>query len=209
MKFKEFYLGEDDYRGMHKAPDKDDAPLHNLEELYPEDIYSSDAVKLYGTGDYSKDAESINIIQSARNRPRKPIKIYRAVPDINHEIKKKMKPWVDAVNYFYKWRFTPLADKNPLDKNKEYNDIYDKYFDFSDDGKAWIDAMDAKIQEFKDKMSPPIKINSGDWVTINKRYAIEHGRDNLNGKYKIVTKTVPARTLYTDGNSIHEWGYNK
>ena len=51
-------------------------------------------------------------------------------------------------------------------------------------------------------------INSGDWVTINKRYAIQHGESTLYGNYKILTKVVPAKHLYTDGNSIHEWGYD-
>lgn len=48
----------------------------------------------------------------------------------------------------------------------------------------------------------------GDWVTINKKYAVQHGKSNLDGNYMILTKTVPAKYLYTDGNSIHEWGYD-
>lgn len=51
-------------------------------------------------------------------------------------------------------------------------------------------------------------INPGDWVTINKRYAIQHGKSNLDGEYTVLSKTVPAKHLYTDGNSIHEWGYD-
>jgi len=208
MNFKEFYLDEDDYRMDHKAPSKEDAPMHNLEGTYPEDIYSGNALRLYGHGD-PMNIESISIIQSAKNRPRKLIKIYRAVPNLNYDIEKEMKPWVDAYNYFIKWKFTPMENKTSLYKNKEYNEIYDKYFDYSDGGEKWKEAMLSKIQEFKDKMIPPIKINSGDWVTINKRYAIEHGITNLNNRFKIITKTVPASTLYTDGNSIHEWGYNE
>ncbi len=57
-------------------------------------------------------------------------------------------------------------------------------------------------------VKPDSSINSGDWVTINRRYAIQHGESNLNGQYTIITKTVPAKHLYTDGNSIHEWGYD-
>jgi hypothetical protein len=57
-------------------------------------------------------------------------------------------------------------------------------------------------------VSPGSPINPGDWVTINKRYAIQHGESNLYGDYNILTKTVPAKYLYTDGNSIHEWGYD-
>ncbi len=52
------------------------------------------------------------------------------------------------------------------------------------------------------------KINPGDWVTTNRAYAVEHGRSHLNGPYKILTKTVAARDLYTEGNSLDEWGYD-
>ena len=50
-------------------------------------------------------------------------------------------------------------------------------------------------------------INSGDWVTIYRPYAKEHGMSSLRGKYKILSMTVPAKNLFTDGNSIYEWGY--
>jgi hypothetical protein len=51
-------------------------------------------------------------------------------------------------------------------------------------------------------------INTGDWVTISKRYAKAHGEGALNGEYRIVSKLVSARDIFTDGNSIHEWGYD-
>lgn len=56
---------------------------------------------------------------------------------------------------------------------------------------------------------PAIKrINPGDWVTLHRRYAVEHGRDTLRSDYKILTKIVAARDLFTDGNSLLEWGYD-
>lgn len=59
-------------------------------------------------------------------------------------------------------------------------------------------------------------INSGDWVTVNKDYAISHGKAHIyqglsgSGKkeFDIIEKKVKAKNLSTDGNSIHEWGYN-
>jgi hypothetical protein len=51
-------------------------------------------------------------------------------------------------------------------------------------------------------------INEGDWVTINKKYAIQHGEATLRGEYKLLSKDVPAKHLYTDANSIHEFGYD-
>jgi hypothetical protein len=53
-----------------------------------------------------------------------------------------------------------------------------------------------------------VGINEGDWVTINKEYAKDHGEHSLDGKYNLLTKDVTAKELYTDGNSIHEWGYS-
>lgn len=53
-----------------------------------------------------------------------------------------------------------------------------------------------------------VKIEPGDWVTISRRYAKEHGQDNLGGDFRIISKTVNARSLFTDGNSPEEWGYH-
>jgi GNAT superfamily N-acetyltransferase len=49
-------------------------------------------------------------------------------------------------------------------------------------------------------------INPGDWVTVSREYATQHGKGL--GKYKLLTKIVPAKTLFTNGDSIHEWGYD-
>jgi hypothetical protein len=128
---------------MHEAPlAGDSAPLFDLtgkytgQQIYPDDIYSYDARRMYSAGtDY--DNEAISIMQSVKDRPNAKIDIYRAVP--------------------------------------------------------------------KDK---PSKINTGDWVTTVKQYAVEHGEDNLGGNYKIIKQKANARDLFTDGNSIHEFGYD-
>jgi hypothetical protein len=53
------------------------------------------------------------------------------------------------------------------------------------------------------------KINNGDWVTPSRRYAHEHGEAQWGkGKYKVLTRIPSAKHLFTDGNSIHEWGYH-
>lgn len=51
-------------------------------------------------------------------------------------------------------------------------------------------------------------INPGDWVAVSRRYAVEHGKSALNGSYRIISKVVSARDVFTDGNSISEWGYD-
>jgi len=50
-------------------------------------------------------------------------------------------------------------------------------------------------------------INAGDWVTVNKAYADMHGQ-GFDGGYKIIKKQVKAKDIYTNGDSIHEWGYD-
>lgn len=68
--------------------------------------------------------------------------------------------------------------------------------------------MRVKIYRAVPVTATSMTINPGDWVTIVKSYAKEHGDRSLNGKYKIVTMTVRARDIFTEGNSIHEWGYD-
>ncbi len=50
-------------------------------------------------------------------------------------------------------------------------------------------------------------IKEGDWVTTNKQYAKDHGEGALNGDFKVVSKRVKAGDIFTNGDSIFEWGY--
>ena len=54
------------------------------------------------------------------------------------------------------------------------------------------------------------RLRKGDWVTTVREYAQEHGGREFseNGGYRVIAETVKARDLYTDGNSIFEWGYD-
>jgi len=53
-------------------------------------------------------------------------------------------------------------------------------------------------------------LGKGDWVTTSKQYAILHGEHALGGKgkYGVASKRVKAKDIYTNGDSIHEWGYH-
>lgn len=131
----------EDYKGVHKAPSKNyGAPLHDLTQIYPDDIYSDKASIYYGDNSGSlEDNKIIQIFKNVKGKPEKLVKVYRAVPKL---------------------------------KNQK------------------------------------LSINTGDWVTLSKKYAINHGESTLLGKYNIVYKIVPAKTLFTDANSIYEFGYN-
>lgn len=129
---------EQSYMGGHTAPyGEDAAPLHDLTQLYPDDIYNSDAVRYYGDGS-PMDADSARIIQEFRGNPEAEVTIYRAVPG-----------------------------------------------DYSVD-----------------------TINPGDWVTINREYAEQHGNYFEETGALILSKKVKAKEVFTDANSIHEFGYN-
>ncbi len=126
------------YRGTHTAP-IEGASLDNLtgNDIYPNDIYSASAARLYSSGNETADAKAFQIVEQFKDQPNKTLTIYRAVPK-------------DA----------------------------------------------------------PDKINRGDWVTITREYAILHGESNLEEGFKILTATVKASDIRTDGNSIQEWAYN-
>ena len=198
------FLNENDYRGEHQAPDVNDSPMYDLTNTYPDDIYGYDAARLYAHYGDNRDSEAINIIQSARNKPNKSIKIYRAVPDINIDIKSKLKPLYDIIKYYNKWNFFPL-------KNQIVYSLEDKYKDLEYDErkKQVINDIQTQIQTLEIQISKRLTINNGNWVTINRDYAKQHAESNINGQYEIVSKTVSAQNLYTDGNSIFEWGYYK
>jgi hypothetical protein len=199
---------EEDYRSSHKAPSKEEtASLDNLtNNIYPADIYSNKALQYYGDG-HPFDRLAIAIMQSARNKPNKPIKIYRAVPDFNYQINKKIKELLKINQYYDKFNFLPM-NNNIIDNLKKYDYPIGKY-SYDEQTKLILQDIANQINELKTKLqNTKLTINSGDWVTITPQYANLHGKAVLNNKYKILTKTVPAHTLYTDGNSIHEFGYN-
>lgn len=185
-------ITEDDYRGEHTAPTREDSPMYDVTNAYGEDIYGSmeKAVRYFGAH-RPYDMYSIGLIQRARNKPNMPVKIYRAVPAVltNQE---KINDYEKQKAYILKTGRLPQGVDNWKDKSEYYDYISNE-----------ID----KLKSLPAEQETKTKINSGDWVTINPAYAKEHGKSNLNNKYKVLTKTVSAKNLFTDGNDIHEWGY--
>lgn len=185
----------DDYRGSHKAPDHTfGAPLYDLTKIYPDDIYSSNAARYYGDmGGDQRDIQTVHIMQYFRNKPDKLIKVYRAVPSVISN-EDKIKEFEKQKEYILKRGKLPPTVSSKWNKS-EYYDFISKEID-----NLKSDPSSAKPDK--------IQINPGDWVTINKSYAVQHGKSALNGKYRILTKIVPAKHLFTDANSIHEFGYD-
>lgn len=135
---KNFYFKkwlENDYKITHRPPDSEyGAPLHDLTKIYPKDVYEKP--NYYAVDNL--ELESAYIALKYKDKPNKPIWIFRAVP-------KGVKT-----------------------------------------------------------------INPGDWVTINRKYAIQHSKNPFDKKKDmfIIAAKVPASSIHTDGNSFAEWGYN-
>ncbi len=105
--------------------------------MYPDDVYSANGLRYYGTGEGRMDIQAYQQLQRIKNKPNAQLKIYRAV------------------------------DK-----------------------------------DYKGGIVP------GDWVTNVRQYAKEHGESNIPDGYKIISKTVTAKDIYTSGDSWLEWGYH-
>lgn len=130
------------YRGSHLAPGPEfGAQLHDLTgggQMYPSDVYSASASRIYGTGFPKADREAFDLAKRVRGNPNAEVVMYRAVP------------------------------------------------------------KDESIKA----------INKGDWVTLSKDYAKTHGESALQGDYKIISQKVKAKDLWTNADSIHEFGYH-
>lgn len=117
--------------------------------------------------------------------------------------------------------------KNTLDDMSDVygDDVYDprvspKYYGHTGAGDpmdqrsadlvaAFQGKPDAEVTIYRAVPKGTKEINSGDWVTLNKNYAKSHGDSWVNGgEYDIISKKVKAKDIVTDGNSIHEFGYD-
>lgn len=183
---------ESNYRGQHQAPDKSGgAPLYDvtLNGIYPDDFYSSNGFRYYGEEGYYS---TYSLIFSLKNRPNARVKIYRSVPLILSNDDKILQLQQDKKEYLR---------RNKI--HKRYSD-----YDFSS-GMGfydWADMMIDDLKKSKTNKTPITKINPGDWVSISRDYVVEHGR--MFKENKILSKTVRAKELFTDGNSINEWGWS-
>ena len=113
----------------------------------------------------------------------------------------------------------PLHD---LTANGVYpHDVYsNKAIQYYGTGESGDRAIFNKLHSLKNKpeamvdvyravpKSAPDTINHGDWVTIHRPYAKDHGEAHLDD-YKILHEKHPAKRLYTNGDSPYEAGLDK
>jgi len=109
---------------------------HDLTTLYPDDVYSTNGARYYGTGDDAMDRAAWNVAMEMREKPSATVTVYRAVPK-----------------------------------------------------------------------SVTGGLRVGDWVTTVRAYAKQHGESTLLGDYRIISQKVKAQDIFTDADSLLEWGY--
>ena len=199
-------VAKEEYQEGHQAPDPEEgSSLDNLSGIYPDDIYSMDAERLYGDH-VAYDNESLSIIRYAKGRPNAIVTIYRAVPDPNREIQKEIQKLHKILNYNYQYGFFPVGDK--VIEQVENELPWADGVSYQDRREEIRKAVEDRATALEGQRVPQMRINAGDWVTLSKSYAQEHGRASLSNVFRIVQKTVSAKQLHTFGDSIHEWGYN-
>ena len=182
------------YQGEHIAPGPENAAIHDLVKsgAYPEDVYSSKAAQYYGHGEPKMDSESTRVLQSVKDKPNATVTIYRAVPKTTTNLEK-----AEALDSQMK----EYLRRGKMPKDSKF-DNGSKWFDWAYDERARLRNLpEEPIEEIK-------TINPGDWVTASRTYAKQHGEGALNGEYKIISKKVKAKEIFTDSNSIHEFGYH-
>lgn len=199
-------LYESDYRGEHSAPTRESGdPLHNVtKSAYPEDFYvlgAEKAARYYAHG-IPEDFLSVSIIYEYKDRPNKSVKVYRAVPKVLTQEDADIPKLQSLLSHYTKFGFFPVND--PIINQYEEITVDEDY----DERQKRIYSAIAKDVEHKYKSRKTPQISPGDWVTLNKQYAINHGKETLNNNYRVLTKTVKARELFTNGDSVHEWGYD-
>ena len=184
-----------DYASQHESPLRGDgAPMHDvtLNGIYPDDFYGPKGCDYYAGDD---QREAMSKVLSVHNRPRAMLRVYRAIP----------------------YTQTNAEKIGLLERQKAYILQHGKKPPAAGDpgmnSSAYYDVLCQKIKDLRTAPEPPPatsdkQIHPGNWVTICRWYAHEHGRSNLNDQYRIVSKVVHAGDIYTDGNSLNEWGYD-
>lgn len=204
---------EEDYKGEHEAPDREyGSPLHDVRDMFGKDFYDlsiDEIVRQFGSYIYY-DRNLAYIIKQYYNKPNSKIKIYRAIPDFNKENTDKIKDLSSIIDYYDKFNFYP-----PSHKYKKLNDIVYEYenkiknsnpdIEYDNLQKEIYENIWKDISELRSKKKK-YEINAGDWVTIIRDYAVQHGKSEFK-KYIILSKTVYADEIYTEGY-MEEWGYD-
>lgn len=193
---------EQEYRGDHEAPDAESgAPLHDLCNkdcgIYPEDLYGPDGLRMYQDNSIDPRAcmESLEVIRRVRGAPNAVVVVYRAIPqepsleDLIAEIEREMKAFLKRGKF------------DPLYPGQDGSEWYDRAFEKKAQWESELRENGPK------KGTESAVLRKGDWVTLSRLYAVEHGESNLKNGFTIVSARVRAKELFSEGNSLNEFGY--
>lgn len=119
-------LNQSDYMMDHRPPGPEDgAPLDDLTgdgNVYPDDVYSPNGQRYYGTG-HRSDAEAFRKAKAYRGEPDAPITIYRAVPvDAGDEI--NAGDWVAITKSYAEDHGEGLGDFKVISKQVKAGEIF-------------------------------------------------------------------------------------
>ncbi len=166
--------GLSDYQMQHTAPDKESGTsILNLSEIYPDDFYSSNAVRYYGDGQ-PQDAEAIHKLQKYRDKkPTSTFMVYRAVPKSLKETAPRNGDWISTTrgyaeqhgrNYLtegYKVIAYPALAKNVYtDGNSPHELGYD-------DGRNYVYANTKNNRKLLDAVTYD---DNGEVIPLSKRF---------------------------------------
>jgi hypothetical protein len=146
----------------------------------------------------------------------------------------KVMGWKSPSDEFYRGQHTaPLSDSGAPAHNLSGNGIYPEDIYSGNAARFYGDGSDAiadkalvsKLQALKNKPDESVRVfravptdvfkeqghrlNHGDWVSPSRQYAVEHGEGALNGDYKIIAGNVPAKSVFTNGDSLYEFGLDR
>lgn len=66
---------------------------------------------------------------------------------------------------------------------------------------------DALVTIYRSAPHGVSQINNGDWVTMSKSYALQHGmQDDAADDWPVLEAKIPAKYLWTEGNDLNEFG---
>ncbi len=125
------------YRGAHTAPDREfGASLDNITRIYPEDVYSADAARIYGVGgkDFAKlDKEIVKFINEYKGNPNRMVTVYRAVPKDAPAV---INPgdWVTPLR-----EYADLHGSRYLDPEYRVEEMRVRAGDIFTDGNSWFE----------------------------------------------------------------------
>ncbi len=130
----------------------------------------------------------------------------------------------------YEWRINHKAPNSQSDSASSLDKIQDVYGNdiyspqavyYYGEGREYDQKAITVIKKARNNPNAKIKIyravptnvkdtriRNGDWVAVTREYADEHGYRWIDGNYRVIENTVPAKHLFNNGDSIQEFGYD-